>query len=50
MKKFKFRVYDYNKKEMIYLNGIFNNNPFTEKSRFPQYESIKEFHKLSDIM
>lgn len=46
----KTRVYDYTDKKMLYFNGIFNNEPFPEKSTFVQYESIKQYHELSEPM
>ena len=41
-----FRVWDKTKGEMLFLKGIFNSRPYTERSTFPQYESIPNFHEV----
>ena len=43
---FRFRAWDRTKNRMLFLSGIFNNIPYTEKSTFPQYDSSKEYHDL----
>ena len=45
--KIKFRAWDETVNKMIFFDKtIFNKIPFTEKSKFPQYESCPEYHDL----
>lgn len=42
----KFRYWDKNKNEMVYVEGIFNKRPWTETSTFAQYESHQKYHDV----
>ncbi len=49
LSELKFRAWDKNTNKMLFFIDIFNRQPYTEKSSFPQYDSCKEFHELETM-
>ena len=50
MNGFKTRAWNEEKHFMHYFSGVFNVQPFRERSTFPQYESIKEYYELEFML
>jgi len=42
----KFRIVNKTKGETTYVEGIFNEHPWTETSMFPQYESMRKLDEV----
>lgn len=49
--RFRFRVYDYTQKKMVYYKSLLNiESPRHDRSSMPNYYNAYEYHKISDYM